>query len=242
MSDLVTILGEAIPADHAEQVTLGRMLGEHLRDLAAAGRTEPLRVLDLGCGDGRSVAVFDAAPVPVDYLGVDIESSPEVDGRVRRDPRLLTYDGVNLPFPEGRFDLVHTQQVLEHVRHPDALMAEVRRVLAPGGLLLGSVSFLEPYHSYSVFNWSPWGIVTVLRDAGLAPLWLRPGVDGATLALRSVFFSRRKVFNRWFGRPSPLNRLHDRLGRRRGADVRRLNAMKLTTAGHIVFAARRPEG
>lgn len=242
MADPVAIMGDALPMDHADQVTLGRMLAEHLAALAP-GRSgpdaEPLLVLDLGCGDGRAIAEFERGPLPVAYLGIDIERSPEVDGRRRADPRLLTYDGVNLPFPDASFDLVHSRQVLEHVRRPEALMAEVRRVLAPEGMLPGSVSFLEPYHSFSIFNWSPWGLNLVLREAGLTPVWLRPGLDGTALILRTTFRGRR-IFSRWFDRPSPLNRFHDFRARRRGWDARHLNAAKLETAGHIVFAARRP--
>jgi ubiquinone/menaquinone biosynthesis C-methylase UbiE len=39
----------------------------------------------------------------------------------------VTFDGVNLPFGDDDFDLVYCKQVLEHVRHPEPLLAEVGR-------------------------------------------------------------------------------------------------------------------
>ena len=83
-----------------------------------------------------------------------------------------------------------SRQVFEHVRHPDALMREVARVLKPGGVFFGSVAYLEPYHSRSIFNFTPYGLMTVLGNAGLRLSELRPGIDpkrAPLLCLVSVF-------------------------------------------------------
>ena len=52
-----------------------------------------------------------------------------------------------LPYTDGRFDLVISDQVLEHVQCPpiDAV-AEMMRVLRPGGLLLVTTCFVNPWH------------------------------------------------------------------------------------------------
>jgi SAM-dependent methyltransferase len=52
-----------------------------------------------------------------------------------------------LPFPSESFDVVHANQVLEHVRRTDVLMREVRRVLRPDGLACISTNNLSSWHN-----------------------------------------------------------------------------------------------
>jgi len=98
------------------------------------------RYLDFGCGDGRWTSdVFDFLKAETEAHGIDISEravafanliTPQIDFR--------TYSGERLPYGDQRFDLITAIEVLEHV--PDsvesALLREIRRVLAPGGLLL----------------------------------------------------------------------------------------------------------
>jgi len=100
------------------------------------------RVLDLGCGDGRFSAVLrdhGAAAVAVDIAETAVrragDAHPWLD--VRR-----VGEGDPLPFEEDAFDAVWAGEVLEHVVDTVALVAEVRRVLRFGGVLLVTT----PYH------------------------------------------------------------------------------------------------
>ncbi len=85
--------------------------------------------------------------------------------------RLMRRVDRNSPWLSPRAQELDSQSVGEwmrkHVRHPDALAAEIFRVLKPGGKLIGSVSQLEPFHSYSIFNFTTWGLVTVFTESGL---------------------------------------------------------------------------
>jgi SAM-dependent methyltransferase len=223
-----------VPGDHARQT-----LADHYAS-AAIGRPEsaPWRVLDLGCGAGGSVDVFRARDPNVQWTGIDVPGSPEARDRPRRDARFETFDGVSLPFADGSFELVYCKQVLEHVRHPEPLLAEVRRVLVPGGWFAGSTSQLELYHSLSMWNYTPFGAATLFAEAGLRPVELRPGIDGLTLiAWRAA--GGHPFFHRWWGRESPFNRLLDVCGRIVRADTRSLNATKLLFCGQFAFLARR---
>jgi SAM-dependent methyltransferase len=56
-------------------------------------------------------------------------------------------DGLQLPFRDAAFRGVLLRGVLEHVRSADALLAEVARVLRPGGFVYVEAPFLQPYHS-----------------------------------------------------------------------------------------------
>ncbi len=155
--------------DHSKQVTAEHLARAVLRELDGNPR-----VLDLGCGEGDSQDLFKATNVRALWFGVDIDDSSEVRARTRQGGNFATFDGVNLPYRDASFDLVFSRQVLEHVRHPDRLLQDVARVLKPGGRFVGSVSYLEPYHSRSIFDFTPYGVMRVFEEAGLDVLELRP--------------------------------------------------------------------
>lgn len=214
-------LSPVLPTDHARVANLDDMF----RSVAVG------QVLDLGCGDGRAVELIESTGAH--YTGVDIEKSPEVTSRTRSDARFVTFNGVDLPFADASFDVVYSNQVFEHVRHPDRLAAEVRRVLRPHGAFVGALSYLEPYHSFSIFNFTPYGIFRVLSDNGFVVEQLRPGPEGLALLMRQLTIRR---INR-FGFVYPAIDMARRLGR---IDIARANYLKLRFAGHILFTARRP--
>jgi SAM-dependent methyltransferase len=233
--DLGELLGSRIPGDHSRQIVADDYAKRYL---SGPGRPAAPRVMDLGCGRGDSVDLFRSLEPAVKWVGVDIERSPEVDERVRGDADFVTFDGTRLPFEDKSFDLVYCKQVLEHVRHPDALMTEVARVLAPRGWFAGSTSQLEAFHSRSTFNYTPHGLTLLVEDAGLDVVELRPVIDGVTLvAWRALGLP--EFFYRWWGpRESPLNRVVELAGRAARLDARTRNQIKLTLCGQFAFLAR----
>ena len=139
------------------------------------------RVLDVGCGDGRSLDVFRRRDPTVDWAGIDIADSPAVRKRTSAGASFTVYDGVDIPFAPESFDLIYSKHVLEHVRRPLELLRNVRRTLKPTGYFAGSVSQLEPYHGYSFWNFTPLGFKEVVEEAGLRICEIRPGVDAVSL-------------------------------------------------------------
>ena len=227
--DLGDLLGPRIPGDHSRQV-----LADHY-----AARLRPARVMDLGCGAGESVDLFRSLNPGVHWVGVDVEDSPEVSGRTRADAEFVTFDGHQLPFEDASFDLVYCKQVLEHVERPRELLAEVARVLRPGGSFAGSTSQLEAFHSRSIFNWTPYGFTVTAEDAGLEVVELRPVIDGLTLVTwRALGLPR--FFHRWWARESPGYRVIELAARLARLDARTRNQIKLVLAGQFAFLARRP--
>ena len=100
---------------------------------------DSVRVLDYGCGAGHIVKELrkrnvNAFGCDVFYEGGDRSSliEPELydDGVIRR------MAGDNIPFDDESFDFVVTNQVMEHVDDLDGVLAEIRRVLKPGGAVL----------------------------------------------------------------------------------------------------------
>ena len=132
-------------------------------------------------------------------------------------------------------------QVLEHVRQPWLLFPEIERVLTKNGLLVGSVSQLEPYHSFSLYNYTYYGICDFCDQFGLRVFRLRPGIDGIQIIQRSFnkFILKRDYTweDKYFAHESPLNyALETFLA---GRNPREINRAKLHTAGHFCFAARK---
>lgn len=229
--DLRDLLGERIPSERVGQA----LADDWIPLLAGSGARS---VMDLGCGAGDSVDQFRSVNPAVRWVGVDVEASPEVARRVRTDAEFRVFDGVWIPGEDGSFDSVYCKQVLEHVRAPAPLLAEVARVLAPGGLFAGSTSQLEPFHSLSTWNYTPYGLMLLLEEAGLELVEVRPGIDSLALIVnRGV--GMRRFTRRWWAVESPLNRAADAFGRLRRLEPVQVNAIKLLMCGQFAFLARR---
>src|SRR5690349_15924153 len=117
------------------------------RRLAAAAPLEAgSRALDLACGTGD--IAFELAKVGAWVTALDI--TPGMIELARRKPqpfahpvRFVTGDMTALPFPDGSFAVVTTGYGLRNVPRLDLALAEIHRVLAPGGTLL-SLDFDRP--------------------------------------------------------------------------------------------------
>lgn len=201
--------------------------------------TSPVYVLDLGCGEGNSIDLFKSFENEIVWHGVDIEDSPEVKKRNRKSDSILTFDGVNLPYKDNFFDLIYTNQVLEHVRYPDALIADVYRVVKGGGILIGSVSYLEPYHSYSIFNYTPYGILEVVNSGGLELAEIRPETDALMLIIRQLLNRSKHLKPIW--NHNYLYAFIDILSSIFHLGHRERNFLKVQFSGHLLFLATKPD-
>lgn len=73
------------------------------------------------------------------YVNLDLFAVPGVD---------VAADAEQLPFPDGIFQRVECDAVLEHVRDPERVVREIERVLAPGGYAHLVTPFCHPFHEY----------------------------------------------------------------------------------------------
>lgn len=161
----------------------------HYRYLAQRVATEcrGRRLLDFGCGNAPHKPVLEETGF--DWRGLDYAASqdPAALERAGRtfDGRLSLYAGTDMPFEDGRFDVVWAWQSFEHVQNLERSFSEVARVLSQGGIFTGSLSFLEPFHAHSTFNYSPYGMKLLAERNGLTLRTILPTNDGLSLVLRT---------------------------------------------------------
>ena len=108
---------------------------EWVREAAGGGSVV---ALDYGCGAGQIVEALlrrhvDAYGCDVFYEGGDYLKSM---GPGLLGTRVFKMNGGKIPFPDGTFDFVTNNQVMEHVEDLDSVLTEIHRVLKPGGRLL----------------------------------------------------------------------------------------------------------
>ncbi|MEX0655330.1 MAG: class I SAM-dependent methyltransferase [Phycisphaeraceae bacterium] len=105
----------------------------------------PLSLLDVGAGQGRTLQYLKAAGLDEDMTFSGIDNAPKRQQRLfeadRWDYRLADVEQ-GLPYDNTAFDIVVCEQVLEHLSRPEFILAEIARVLRPGGMaILGVPSF-----------------------------------------------------------------------------------------------------
>jgi ubiquinone/menaquinone biosynthesis C-methylase UbiE len=106
------------------------------------------RVIDVGCGAGWFSGALAAAGCSV--VGVDVAEEAVRRARARHgDLEFVVAGGEQLPFADGSFDAAWLGEVLEHVQDGPGLLAEVARVVGPGGRLMLST----PDHAWARRLW-----------------------------------------------------------------------------------------
>jgi ubiquinone/menaquinone biosynthesis C-methylase UbiE len=141
VSGMSTITARASAAMYNPVLWAGELRGmrAHRRDLLAMARG---RTLELGSGTGLNVPLY---PDTVDELILSEPVAPmrkRLEKAARRRTHAVTVldaSAERLPLPDGSLDTVVSTLVLCTVDRPDAALAEIKRVLRPGGRLL----FLE---------------------------------------------------------------------------------------------------
>ena len=122
-----------------------------------------LVLLDLGCGAMPYRPLFE--PHVASYLGVDLAENEGAD--IHFNP-----DGRSAPLPDGAADVILSTQVLEHVEDPAFYLAECRRLLKGGGLLILSTHGYWPYHPSpnDYWRWTGAGLEKIVEQEGFGIL------------------------------------------------------------------------
>ena len=230
-------------SSHARLWLYRREVRELERVLAA-----PNRVVDVGCGNGD---LLDAVRSVGNANVLGIEPAPGVANAVRERKRLPVYDGTleQARLPDQSVDTVLLSHVLEHLPSPGKTLAEVARILKPGGCVvvwvpnarslaartLGKhwMGWDAPRHLYS---FTPATLHVFFRRAGLIPVDIKHETHGLEWAWGLRLAVRARAGN------TPLNRLVERLHPLSSAALTPLGIISAVfgRSGRIRMIARNP--
>jgi ubiquinone/menaquinone biosynthesis C-methylase UbiE len=145
---------------------------------AVGGSLAGKSLLDLGAGmGGVSVALLrghEASGLSLQAMDYNPDYCRIARLRARRyglDLNIVVAAGEGLPYPANSFDCVVCMDVLEHVQDAARVIAEMFRVLRPGGVVLTTVpnrhAFRDPHYHLPVINWLPRPVAeAIIRRAG----------------------------------------------------------------------------
>lgn len=149
----------------------------HLMHTAAYAQASAIaagkRVLDLGCNTGYGTRILSGSAA--EAVGVDVSPSAIAEAcKLYGDSRARfeMIDGRRLPFPDGHFDVISCFQVLEHVVDHSAFVRELKRVLAPEGVVLFTTPNaairldpgMTPWNEFHVREFEPEGLRAALSS------------------------------------------------------------------------------
>lgn len=145
------LLGRLVP----ERVQTRRFIDGLREDCVPAGLC-----VDVGAGSSPFAAALGEALPDARYVAVDL---------VRGDGVEVVCDAAGLPFPDGSAGLVTLFQVVQHLPCVADALADMRRVLAPGGCVLISYPALQLQgRDCDLWRWTRAGMETQLTRAGFA--------------------------------------------------------------------------
>jgi SAM-dependent methyltransferase len=183
--------------------------------LGAAGRSisDVAAVLDFGCGSGRVLPHVAALAGGARCCGCDVDARAITwAARQLRELEWSLSDAVPpLPFTEEQFDLVYSISVLSHLGEglQDRWLAELRRVLAPGGVALLSVHGRHAFEEFrlgrvrtrwcpnSAFARGPLGSDELVFEPYVRSLWNRGELPGVGASYGLAFHGGEYVRRRW---------------------------------------------
>lgn len=208
--------------------------------LANAFAPDRRHLLDFGCGAMDHRAFTESLGYHwrgVEYL--DAVSPTVVSQIASHASEIALYDGRNLPFGSGEFDVVYAMLVLHHVQYIDVTFGEISRVLKPGGLVIGQVSGLEQMQDYSTFGFTPYGLKIVAERNGLRLSRIYPKHDAFSFLSRRLLItlgsSDATPFDEMLNPEGYFHRTMIETGERLGWDAAEINLVRLLFCTHFVF-------
>lgn len=131
-------------------------------------------VLDAGCGEGN---IREILPPGIHYVGVDMLHGDDASGYEgwKHKPTVLA-DLHDLPISDSSCDVILFFQVLEHVRSPEKVLLELKRVMKPAALMAVSSPLIHPIHHApnDFFRFTRYGIEHLFESCGLEICSIRP--------------------------------------------------------------------
>jgi ubiquinone/menaquinone biosynthesis C-methylase UbiE len=128
-----------------------------IRRIREAAGNRPIKMLDVGCGTGLLASKLRACLPHIKVCGVDLVSEMLMKGQSRwRLHRGHVFpvqgDSERLPFASGTFDIVTCSNSFHHYPRQDRAIAEMRRVLRPGGRLMVVDGYRDTFWGWFIYD------------------------------------------------------------------------------------------
>ncbi|HEU5158829.1 MAG TPA: methyltransferase domain-containing protein [Streptosporangiaceae bacterium] len=143
-----------------------------LLDRILAGADGSLSIVDVGCGDGMGTELTAARAAGHHVVGVDWAAGPLKQAAERGLTLVRGSLDDGLPFASGSVDVVILSEVVEHLVDTDGGLAELYRVLRPGGHLLLSTPNLAAWFNRGLVLA---GVQPIFSEVSLRRIYGRPG-------------------------------------------------------------------
>ncbi len=154
------------------------------------------KLLDVGCGimPYRELILNHNKNV-VSYIGLDFESS--IDKEYSLGKPDLFWTGDIIPVADSSIDTIIATEFFEHCPYPEKIMAEMLRVLKPGGVLFFTVPFLWNLHvvPYDEYRYTPFSLQRHLLTAGFINIDLKAlgGIDASLAQMMAIWYRHRPM-------------------------------------------------
>lgn len=128
-------------------------------------------VLDVGCGFMPYREIVVSNPHVEKYIGMDLEAS----GLYSAAEPSLKWNGETIPLPDESVDCVMATEFLEHYSEPEKILAEILRVIKPGGRFFATVPFIWNLHEipHDEYRYTPYSLEKHLTRVGFANIEIK---------------------------------------------------------------------
>jgi SAM-dependent methyltransferase len=150
---------QALMLDETSRRRKAGKVASVLEHFLARDSLKGLRLLDIGCSGGIVASELHERGATVIGADIDVPGLAKAQARYGARVGFLCADAEQLPVATGTVDIVVLNHIYEHVVDPEALAAEVARVLAPRGVAylgLGNrLGVIEPHYRLPFLSWLP---------------------------------------------------------------------------------------
>ena len=214
-------------------ITVPYHLSKELLSYFPQAKSGESLMLDLGCGNAIHRQVGEHAGFQ--YVGLDYDAPGAP----------ILGDGHALPFKDNSFEFILSIAVLEHIRFPFVMIREACRVLKPGGKLIGTVAFLEPFHGGSFYHHTHLGVYNMLQYGGFEIEHIAPGEKWSVFAAQAHMAHLFPKMPKWLSKaivrfPHLLSRLWWKTGSfiHPGGKTNRAACIRDTTGAFAFIATK----
>jgi len=191
----VQLTFDRVAERYDRHAALEQEIGSRLLERLEYLRRPPQRILDLGCGTGSSCAELKHRYRKAQVIGLDRSMAMLVRTQKRsgllRPLRAVRADFAELPLADQSVDLVFSNLAFQWCSNPTALFNEIRRVIAPGGMLLfsslgvGTLNELDAAWAslHESARMAPFADILELGDALMAAGFQEPVMDAERISL-----------------------------------------------------------